>query len=245
MGFVARFFRPWSDDNNFLLFVQSFLILGPNAIFSLYLITRFLPKFGAVTNFAQFQTVMEQFVLLGLFTAFIWIVTVVYALDFVFDKTKRFHEAIEGQGLGKSVTNAALSLVIGGFVGAFLVFLAKYSPGFGASIAASISPPSIDFGDAFLKTLYTKFFSPVFEEYFFRGALMPTLIANSVIRKYPPGDFGTLVSVLISAFAFAVYHQAATPFLFFFALAMAVGIYWRKSIAFALGAHFVLNFFLA
>lgn len=245
MGAIAKFFRPYSDENLPLLFVNSFLILGPNAIFALYLLTRFVPKFGTVTGFAQLATVMSEFVLLLIFTAFIWVATAAYLLDYVLEKLKRYHEGAEALGLGKSIPNAVVSLLIGGAFGAFLVFLSKTSPGFGASVAASISPLNIQFADAQIQFIYTKYFSPVFEEYFFRGVLVPTLIANTVVKSFPAGELGTVVAVVGGAVAFALFHQSATPFLFFFAIAMTVGMYWRKSIAFALGAHLVLNFFLA
>lgn len=238
MGSTARLFAPYPERNGSLLtfegvFFNVIVMLGA----PIFLLTRFFPRFA--TEGVTVGNVTQAFVLMLFF-----IFGILQFFIFVLDRTSNSlirRQSIEAQGLGNSWSNALKSFVIGAvLMGAFLVIF-KAVNGSVASLVGSAVPFAVNFSDATTSALYVKVFSPIFEEYFFRGALFPSLNANLSIGNGIMPDVGSVASIFVVSLFFMLVHQEFSIFRFLLSAVFIVLQYQTKSIGAPLGAHLVLN----
>lgn len=212
MSFLSRFFAPFPDDRQGNGLGIQALALGLIFLGVLWFGTRLTTATG----------VWSVFVGMSLF------VLIVYALDFVFENNANFNNALESVGIGRD-KDILPAVAIGAALG--FVFISRQS----------LIPLSLTFSDGFTQFAFVKFFSPLVEEYFFRGVGIPTFIAN--LKQFLGFENAAIVSVLVSAVAFAVFHQGDFAAHFAFGILAAVLMYATKSIAAPLSLHFIVNWF--
>lgn len=206
------FFSPFPDDRKGTALGIQAVALGLIFLGVLWFGTRLTAETGIWSVFSF----MALFVL------------IVYALDYSFENNAAFNGALESVGVGRD-KDILPAVAVGGILG--FLFVSRQS----------FVPISLSFDDAFTSFAFVKLFSPLVEEYFFRGVGIPTLLAN--IKFYLPFDVAAVVSVLFSAFAFAIFHQTDFVAHFAFGLLAAVLMYGMKSIAAPVALHFVVNWF--
>jgi membrane protease YdiL (CAAX protease family) len=177
-----------------------------------------LATLGAATiwlTMPEQQTTAMIFILMGVFMAILG----------GLDTANENHPTVGAVGFGSK--NRALIAILAGVVGAFLL------TGFSFSIVHPITVVST------LSLVYVVLFSPILEEFFFRGGLLFTL------GKQVPG----VVAVLLQAVLFGSWHyvaysgsQEAMFTAVVFGIFMAVGNYTFKSLGFSVAFHMVYNY---
>jgi membrane protease YdiL (CAAX protease family) len=183
-------------------------------------------QFGQLTGHNTEANIAKDY---GTFALIALVIAIAGAVNFAFFRFT---------GFGKQSNQQLIFLLIAGAVIGFLVTSAGKL--FFTKILTGAIDPTLSF--AFVIVL-----APIVEEYFFRGALFPSIEAF-ITSKGKSTLVASSVSAIIISALFSIWHivasngdASALTSYFMFSMIMCALVKITSSIAPALGAHFALN----
>jgi membrane protease YdiL (CAAX protease family) len=216
---------PANSKDSIQIYIGLFLLLS--LVFTLLL------------TFIQISPSLESLVLTKnvILLLFLLLISALPFFSAMSSNAKPVNEWVNGFGEGKT---AIWGLIAGAIVGALFIFLSSH-----------VNNPS----PTILDSIFVKFGSPVIEELFFRGFMLPTFIWFA--RQMPVPKFLALIglpelfAIVLESGIFALYHlgvyggdPSALAGSFLFAIILSLGVYLTRSLGFGIGAHIVVNTFL-
>ena len=218
MSKKSSFFDEWEDEKDVQVFAGIFLVIA--ILITFWLMVNFVEVFRETSIFL----IMGVFVILGGY------------IEDIADRNNLIDI------LGATVKfGTKYRLIISSAIGAIVGFVLLLSNTF-----SLVNPASIVAGSLF-SFVFIVILAPIWEEFFFRSTLLPTLIHQLDGAKV---KYAGLIGVIIISLAFGFFHfvvyGASIPLIIgavIFSLIACFGNYGTKSIGFGLAMHLIVNYF--